>query len=83
MERLKLCGACKSVRYCNKECQTEHWKDHKAVCRTTCSGCLETRPDGPALIVCECNKRQYCGEECLELDWFRCTRAPSSGILTS
>ena len=33
MHRLKLCGACKSVRYCGKECQTAHWKDHKAECR--------------------------------------------------
>jgi len=32
MQRLKLCGACKTVRYCGVECQTAHWNDHKAEC---------------------------------------------------
>ncbi|KAJ6464356.1 hypothetical protein C8R45DRAFT_1023805 [Mycena sanguinolenta] len=38
------CSACKSVRYCGKECQKKDWKSHKNVCitrpRTThCTGC--------------------------------------------
>jgi len=32
MQRLKLCGACKTVRYCGVHCQTAHWNDHKAEC---------------------------------------------------
>jgi len=28
-----ICTACKSVRYCNKECQLAHRKDHKAECK--------------------------------------------------
>jgi hypothetical protein len=27
-----LCGQCRSVRYCNPECQREHWRAHKFVC---------------------------------------------------
>jgi ankyrin repeat protein len=26
------CGACRSVYYCNRECQAEHWPLHKLVC---------------------------------------------------
>mmetsp|Transcript_20285 Transcript_20285/g.58238 ORF Transcript_20285/g.58238 Transcript_20285/m.58238 type:complete len:173 (-) Transcript_20285:1692-2210(-) len=28
-----ICTACKSVRYCNKECQLAHRKTHKAECK--------------------------------------------------
>mmetsp|Transcript_65603 Transcript_65603/g.154293 ORF Transcript_65603/g.154293 Transcript_65603/m.154293 type:complete len:531 (-) Transcript_65603:190-1782(-) len=27
------CGRCKKEVYCDKECQAQHWKVHKAVCR--------------------------------------------------
>lgn len=29
---LKTCGKCKSVWYCTRQCQVEHWKEHKKVC---------------------------------------------------
>ena len=29
---LSLCGKCKSVRYCSKECQVKDWKAHKKNC---------------------------------------------------
>ena len=29
----KLCSGCHMVRYCNRECQLEHRKSHKAVCK--------------------------------------------------
>lgn len=28
----KLCSRCRSVSYCSKECQRQHWKSHKRVC---------------------------------------------------
>jgi hypothetical protein len=28
----KICGRCKVVTYCSKECQRKHWKKHKALC---------------------------------------------------
>ncbi|PPJ59037.1 hypothetical protein CBER1_01673 [Cercospora berteroae] len=31
-EELKRCGRCLKVEYCNKECQTAHWKTHKKEC---------------------------------------------------
>jgi hypothetical protein len=27
------CGRCKSVHYCNADCQRSHWKVHKLVCK--------------------------------------------------
>lgn len=30
-----FCGACKMARYCGKECQKAHWKEHKAKCGTS------------------------------------------------
>ena len=29
---LKLCSACKRIRYCSKQCQTTDWKRHKRSC---------------------------------------------------
>jgi hypothetical protein len=31
--RFPRCAACKAVYYCGRECQTEHWKEHKKVCK--------------------------------------------------
>jgi hypothetical protein len=31
--KLKACGQCHSVGYCNIECQRKHWKVHKTHCR--------------------------------------------------
>lgn len=30
---LDLCGGCKLVRYCNKECQKKAWPEHKKTCK--------------------------------------------------
>lgn len=27
------CSACKKVYYCSKKCQTDHWKEHKEICK--------------------------------------------------
>lgn len=29
----QLCGRCRGIYYCSKECQKNHWKDHKKDCR--------------------------------------------------
>ena len=26
------CSGCQLVRYCSKDCQKQHWKEHKALC---------------------------------------------------
>jgi hypothetical protein len=30
---MKKCQRCKRVRYCSKECQAKHWKEHKNECQ--------------------------------------------------
>lgn len=32
-ELLKKCSACKTVRYCSKECQKKAWRTHKPTCK--------------------------------------------------
>ncbi len=31
-QRLRLCGACRAVRYCSAECQRAHWPEHWREC---------------------------------------------------
>ena len=31
-ESFAACGRCRAVVYCGKDCQTRHWKEHKAHC---------------------------------------------------
>ena len=33
-DNLKACTACHLVKYCNRECQSAHWKLHKKRCKT-------------------------------------------------
>ena len=35
-KKLQLCGRCKSVSYCSKSHQKEHWKQHKNECAVFC-----------------------------------------------
>lgn len=32
-ESLRVCGACKAVHYCSRECQKSDWKKHKTICK--------------------------------------------------
>lgn len=32
-QKLSVCGRCKMVHYCGKECQTADWATHKKVCK--------------------------------------------------
>ncbi|KAJ7302074.1 hypothetical protein DFH08DRAFT_1089974 [Mycena albidolilacea] len=36
-----VCSSCKVSRYCSRECQTSHWKEHKRLCKSRVSH-LET-----------------------------------------
>ena len=31
---MQQCSSCKSVTYCSRECQYQHWSNHKKVCKT-------------------------------------------------
>ena len=30
---LRKCGRCKGVKYCSRDCQASHWKEHKKTCK--------------------------------------------------
>ncbi|GAM20774.1 hypothetical protein SAMD00019534_039490, partial [Acytostelium subglobosum LB1] len=32
-KQLSLCGACTSISYCCRQCQLDHWSEHKAPCK--------------------------------------------------
>jgi hypothetical protein len=32
-KELTICGGCQTARYCSKQCQRNHWKEHKTTCR--------------------------------------------------
>jgi hypothetical protein len=34
------CSACRTARFCSKECQTQHWKQHKPVCKSLAAAAL-------------------------------------------
>ena len=34
-DKLLICGKCRMVEYCSKECQVSHWPKHKKLCGIT------------------------------------------------
>ncbi|CAN0042741.1 unnamed protein product, partial [Phaeothamnion confervicola] len=52
--KLLQCGACKTTKYCSKQCQVDHWKSHKAQCKEARRGStgsagsvpMQRRPSG-------------------------------------
>ncbi|KAI9025463.1 hypothetical protein DFJ74DRAFT_717798 [Hyaloraphidium curvatum] len=40
---LLRCSACRSVRYCSKECQRKHWPNHKKICGELAKAIKEER----------------------------------------
>ena len=36
---VKSCARCVAFHYCNKECQNQHWKQHKRMCKALAVGC--------------------------------------------
>ncbi|KAL1743528.1 ankyrin repeat-containing domain protein [Schizophyllum fasciatum] len=47
-ETLKMCGKCRTARYCNAACQKAHWASHKKACRPfSADNCVSVRPFFP------------------------------------
>jgi hypothetical protein len=42
-DNLKNCTRCGIARYCDRDCQTRHWPEHKSVCRSTDTVELQSR----------------------------------------
>ena len=84
---MKRCGNCNKVRYCGKECQRKHWKEHKSNCKrsstahtSTLASCGRCKKQTTS-IPCSCESVSYCSAECQSLDWpvhkDKCTSTPS------
>ncbi len=54
--KLKMCTACKLVKYCSVECQKSHWPKHKRECKKKAAEIkddkLFTQPDGSCFGEC-------------------------------
>ena len=64
---LRYCTSCRSDhRYCDRACQRGGWKEHKVLCKRTCSFC---KTIGSAkLPKCPCKNKRYCNTQCQNLD---------------
>lgn len=71
------CARCSVARYCNKECQREHFSQHKSTCRppdlasmpSVCQKCAKTLSSRTYCSKCE--RMPYCSMDCLLQDWPR------------
>ena len=74
---MKKCTRCGQVQYCDRDCQRNHWPEHKKVCieSQTTSGKLPTpcsycNKSPLHLRKCTwCGKVQYCNRDCQAKDW--------------
>ena len=54
-----VCSGCRTVRYCNKECQIRDWREHKAACKAA-RAAPPPPPRAPFVIDLHCGS---CGAE--------------------
>ena len=43
-KELSECAACRSARYCSRDCQLAHWNEHKATCKVPLSALPANTP---------------------------------------
>ena len=80
---LRKCTRCAEVQYCNRECQTRDWPEHKKTCteaavrqssKNVSSNCLPKcaycKKSSANLKKCtKCSRVQYCDRACQGNDW--------------
>lgn len=59
----KICSGCNYVRYCSKQCQKDHWKQHK-------HDCISKRKGGPSNHQIYSRERINCLPNCIDCDCF-------------
>ena len=79
------CGQCRVAHYCSKDCQREHWKEHKVHCQHTmannpdnapaptipsyCENCDKFLETLHPLLCSRCKNSIYCSRECQKEHW--------------
>jgi hypothetical protein len=45
-----ICAGCRTARYCSRDCQRQHWKQHKPGCKALAAaqGTANASVSGPA-----------------------------------
>jgi hypothetical protein len=51
------CSKCKQSRYCSKECQRSHWKEHKDICKLVCKHRSSKKAGSGSLTTQDCKER--------------------------
>ncbi len=75
-EKLRACGTCKKVRYCDATCQKIDWARHKEICQpieapkeAKAHHCATCKKSSEKLKVCgTCKKVRYCDVACQKKD---------------
>ena len=78
--KFSRCGRCQIVPYCSKQCQIEHWRYHKKMCKKLAGKVLEIPPPGMELDFFKVNMFKFTVQmfcHAFETNGFATTSSPT------